>query len=55
MEYLCSFLIWLVCAAAIFVILFMGNIICPTEHVYTLSELQNHGYTAKQSLTAIRG
>lgn len=54
-KLLINLLIWLLCGAAIFVIVFMGDLICPTQHVYTLAELQSHGYTSKQPLVGIRG
>jgi len=50
-----SILIWLLCGIAIFVIAVLGDILCPTQHVYALGELQNHGFTSKLSLVAIRG
>ncbi|KAI0725977.1 glycosyltransferase family 2 protein [Fomitopsis betulina] len=39
-----NMLIWFVCGCAIFVIAVFGNLICPTEHVFTTSELQQHSY-----------
>lgn len=48
-----NIVIWLVCACAIFVIAFLGNIICPKEHVYSDSEFQSN--STGSSLTSIRG
>ncbi|PCH37422.1 glycosyltransferase family 2 protein [Wolfiporia cocos MD-104 SS10] len=52
-----NMLIWFVCGCAVFVIVFFGPIICPTEHVFTTSELQSHSYTnnANNVYTSIRG
>ncbi|KAK0557735.1 Chitin synthase, class 8 [Tilletia horrida] len=41
-----NFMIWFMCAVAVFVIIFLGNIICPKEHVYSQDEFRNNGYTA---------
>jgi chitin synthase len=30
-----NYLIWFACATSIFIIAFFGNIICPTQNVYT--------------------
>jgi len=52
-----NIIIWFICGCAVFIIAILGNLICPTEHVFTLSELQSH--SAKNSpnniFTAIRG
>ena len=40
-----NILIWFVCACAFFVIAFLGNVICPTEHIFSTSELQSHPLT----------
>lgn len=50
-------LIWFVCACAVFVIAVLGNLICPTEHVYNRSELQSHSLENDPGnvFTAIRG
>jgi chitin synthase len=37
-----NFLIWFICACAVFVIAVLGRLICPTEHVYNTSELASH-------------
>ncbi|KAK0523106.1 Chitin synthase, class 8 [Tilletia horrida] len=41
-----NFMIWFMCACAVFVIVFLGNIICPKEHVYSQEEFRNNGYTS---------
>ena len=38
--------IWFVCCCTIFTIAVLGNIICPTEHVFSISELQSHSTTS---------
>ena len=50
-----NMLIWLVCGSTAFVIAVLGNLICPTEHVYNLSELSDHDKESNNMLTAIRG
>lgn len=52
-----NMLIWFVCGCAIFVIAVFGNLICPTEHVFTTSELQQHSYKNSQNnvYTSIHG
>lgn len=52
-----NFIIWFFCACAVFVIVFLGKIICPTEHVFSTSELASHSYTASPNnvYTSIRG
>jgi chitin synthase len=37
-----NIIIWLTCACAVFVIAVLGNLICPTEHVFSTSELASH-------------
>ncbi|GAA6024747.1 hypothetical protein JCM10207_008883, partial [Rhodosporidiobolus poonsookiae] len=56
-KVLINMLIWLLCGAAIFVIAVLGNIICPTEHVYNTQELNDKSYTndPDNMLVAIRG
>ena len=48
-----NMLIWFVCAASIFVIVFLGNVICPKEHLYSTGELSGH--KGKDAFTAVRG
>ena len=31
-----NMIIWLMCACAIFVVAILGNLICPTEHVFSM-------------------
>ncbi|EIW79950.1 glycosyltransferase family 2 protein [Coniophora puteana RWD-64-598 SS2] len=52
-----NMLIWFICGCAVFVIAIMGLIICPTEHVYSTSELQSHSYqnSPNNVYTSIRG
>jgi chitin synthase len=46
-----NFIIWFFCACAVFVIAILGLVICPTEHVFSTSELASHSYSsAKQCL-----
>ncbi|GAA5861276.1 hypothetical protein JCM8547_008542 [Rhodosporidiobolus lusitaniae] len=56
-KVLINMLIWLLCGSAIFVIAILGNLICPTEHVYNTQELNDHSYTndPDNMLVAIRG
>jgi chitin synthase len=37
-----NMIIWFTCACAVFVIAVLGNVICPTEHVFSTSELASH-------------
>ncbi|KZT04957.1 glycosyltransferase family 2 protein [Laetiporus sulphureus 93-53] len=52
-----NMLIWFVCGCAIFVIAVFGNLICPTQHVFTTNELQEHSFTSNPNnvYVAIRG
>ena len=52
-----NIIIWCICGAAIFVIAVIGPIICPTEHVFSTSELQSHSSTNSPNnvYTSIRG
>ncbi|GAA5829328.1 hypothetical protein JCM11251_005008 [Rhodosporidiobolus azoricus] len=56
-KVLINILIWLLCGAAIFVIAVLGEIICPTEHVFNTQELNDKSYTndPDHMLVAIRG
>nr|AZQ26801.1 putative chitin synthase 4 [Ganoderma lucidum]QDK64613.1 chitin synthase [Ganoderma lucidum] len=40
-----NMIIWFFCACAVFVIVFISRIICPTEHVFNTSELNGHSFT----------
>ncbi|EJU01525.1 glycosyltransferase family 2 protein [Dacryopinax primogenitus] len=52
-----NMIIWFVCGCAIFVIAILGNLICPTQYVFSTSELQSHSFqnNPSQLYTAIRG
>lgn len=52
-----NMIIWFMCACSIFVIAILGRIICPTEYVFSSSELQSHSFNSDKShtYTAIRG
>ncbi|KAG9310142.1 glycosyltransferase family 2 protein [Chiua virens] len=52
-----NMLIWFICACAIFVIAILGLVICPTEHVFSTSELAARSYANSPNsvYTAIRG
>lgn len=50
-----NMLIWFCCLVAAFIIAVLGNLICPTEHVFSSSELQAHNKDSNSMLTAIRG
>ncbi|KAF8513208.1 glycosyltransferase family 2 protein [Gautieria morchelliformis] len=52
-----NIIIWFVCACMIFVIAVLGVVICPTEHVFSTSELQSHSLqnNPNNALTSIRG
>ncbi len=56
-KVLINMLIWLLCGIAVFVIAILGNLICPTEHVYSTAELASHSYSADidNMYVAIRG
>jgi chitin synthase len=52
-----NIIIWFICGCMIFVIAVLGVVICPTEHVFSSSELQSHSLqnSPNNALTAIRG
>lgn len=52
-----NMIIWFICGCAAFVIAVLGNLICPTQHVFNTSELQSHSATNNPNniYTAIRG
>ncbi|KAI6130624.1 glycosyltransferase family 2 protein [Pisolithus croceorrhizus] len=52
-----NMIIWLICGCAIFVIAVLGLIICPTQHVFSTSELASHSYQSNPNnvYTSIRG
>lgn len=52
-----NMIIWLMCGVAIFIIAVVGPLICPTDHVFSSSELASHSFNNKPSnvYTSIRG
>ena len=52
-----NMIIWFICACAVFVIVFISPIICPTEHVFNTAELNGHSFKNNPNnvYIAIRG
>ncbi|KAJ7506209.1 glycosyltransferase family 2 protein [Mycena galericulata] len=52
-----NLMIWFMCGCTAFVIVFLGRLICPTEHVFSSSELAGHNFQndANNVYTSIRG
>ncbi|KAJ3554665.1 hypothetical protein NM688_g2995 [Phlebia brevispora] len=52
-----NMIIWFMCGCAIFIIAIIGPLICPTEKVFSTSELQSHSLQNQPSnvYTSIRG
>ncbi|KZP20345.1 glycosyltransferase family 2 protein [Athelia psychrophila] len=50
-----NIIIWFVCGCAIFVIAFLGDVICPTEHVFSAAEFASHNSKSTAPYTSIRG
>ena len=52
-----NLLIWFICACAVFVIAVLGVVICPTEHVFSTSELASHSsiLSPNNVYTSVRG
>jgi chitin synthase len=52
-----NIIIWFICACAVFVIAVLGNLICPTQHVFSTGELATHSQKTNPNnvFTAIRG
>jgi len=52
-----NLIIWSICLSTIFVIAALGPIICPTQHVYSTSELNSHSFKndPNNAFIAIRG
>ncbi|KAL4401910.1 chitin synthase [Malassezia pachydermatis] len=48
-----NMVIWFICLCSIFVIVFLGDVVCPRQHVYSTDELAAHKGT--DAFTAIRG
>jgi len=52
-----NIIIWFICACAVFVIAVLGNLICPTQHVFSTGELATHSEKTDPNnvFAAIRG
>ncbi|KAF7347345.1 Glycosyltransferase family 2 protein [Mycena venus] len=52
-----NMLIWFICGCMVFVIVFLGRLICPTQHVFSQSELQSHSFqfSPNNVYTSVRG
>ena len=52
-----NIIIWFFCLTAAFVIAVLGNLICPTEHVFNIAELNSHSFANSPNnvYTSIRG
>ncbi|KAL1408451.1 Chitin synthase, class 5 [Vanrija albida] len=50
-----NLLIWFICGCTIFVIAGLGLIICPRQHVYTVSERESHNGKGTSAYVSIRG
>lgn len=52
-----NLLIWFICACTIFVIVFLHDIICPKEYVFSTNELASHNFNNDPGnvLVSIRG
>ncbi|KAH6903325.1 chitin synthase 8 [Coprinopsis sp. MPI-PUGE-AT-0042] len=52
-----NIIIWFIIGCTVFVIAVLGPVICPTEHVFSISEMQDHDVTRNpnQVFTSIRG
>lgn len=56
-KFALNIIIWFICGCAIFVIAVLGLLICPTQHVFSTSELASHSRTNDPNnvYVAIRG
>lgn len=55
-KFAINIIIWFACGAAIFMIVVFPGLVCPTQHVYSSSELSSHdGKKGHDSFIAIRG
>ncbi|KAF7335174.1 Glycosyltransferase family 2 protein [Mycena sanguinolenta] len=56
-KFAINILIWFMCACTAFVIVALGRLICPTEHVFSASELASHSFTFSPNnvYTSVRG
>ena len=52
-----NLIIWSICASTVFIIAILGRLICPTQHVYSSSELASHNFKddPNNAFVAIRG
>ncbi|KAJ7265999.1 glycosyltransferase family 2 protein [Mycena haematopus] len=52
-----NLLIWFICACMAFVIVALGRLICPTEHVFSPNELASHSFAFSPNnvYTSVRG
>ncbi|KAJ8090581.1 hypothetical protein PM082_018138 [Marasmius tenuissimus] len=52
-----NMMIWFACGCSIFIIAVLGLLICPTQHVYSTTELAGHSFQNNPDnvMTAIRG
>lgn len=50
-----NMLIWLCCCSSAFILVGFPLLICPTQHVYSASELSNHNGKTSEGYVAIRG
>lgn len=48
-----NMIIWFICLCSIFVIVFLGNVVCPKEHLYSEGELSSQ--KGSDGFTSIRG
>jgi chitin synthase len=40
-----NFIIWFSCACVVFIIVILGLVICPTEHIFSSLVLSSHFYS----------
>ena len=52
-----NFIIWFICACAVFIIAALKLVVCPMEHFFSSLELASHSYSnlPNNVYTAIRG
>ena len=52
-----NMIIWFMCGCTVFVVAILGLVICPTENVFSTSELQSHSFqnSPNNVYTSIRG
>ncbi|KAJ7647442.1 glycosyltransferase family 2 protein [Roridomyces roridus] len=56
-KFALNLMIWFICVCTAFVIVFLGRLICPTEHVFSSSELAGHNFQTNPNnvFTSVRG